>query len=102
MQMYAVALKSEDLTIGSVGLMIGQKSNIALGDDEGEIGYWIGWGQGLIPEAVQELMRHSFEELRLKIIWCGYFDGNEKSWRVQKKCGFQYHHTEKTVNHIVL
>lgn len=95
---YAVVLKGEDFPIGSIGLMIGKASNIAIGNDEGEIGYWIGvpyWGRGLIPEAVCELLRHGFEDLALTTIWCGYFDGNEKSRRVQEKCGFQYHHTEK-------
>jgi RimJ/RimL family protein N-acetyltransferase len=68
-----------------------------MAEDEGEIGYWIGepfWGQGLIPEAVCELLRHIFEDLRLSAVWCGYYDGNEKSKRVQEKCGFIYHHTE--------
>jgi RimJ/RimL family protein N-acetyltransferase len=95
---YAVILKKEDSPIGSIGLMIGEKSNLAIDNDEGELGYWIGvpyWGQGLIPEAVQELIRHGFEDLALNTIWCGYFDGNEKSRRVQEKCGFKYHHTEK-------
>ena len=27
-------------------------------------------------------------------IWCGYYDGNEKSKRAQEKCGFIYSHTE--------
>lgn len=95
---YAVTLKDEDKAIGSIGLMIGEKSNLTIKDDEGEIGYWIGvpyWGKGLIPEATYELMRHGFEDLNLTTIWCGYFDGNEKSKRVQEKCGFKYHHTEK-------
>lgn len=26
-------------------------------------------------------------------IWCGYYDGNVKSKRVQEKLGFVYHHT---------
>ncbi|RDU24518.1 GNAT family N-acetyltransferase [Anaerosacchariphilus polymeriproducens] len=97
---YAVVLKGEDSPIGSIGILIGEKSNKTNGADEGEIGYWIGvpyWGQGLIPEAVRELMRHSFDDLNLKKIWCGYFDGNEKSKRVQEKCGFQYDHTEKDI-----
>lgn len=97
---YAVVLKDEDLPIGSIGLMLGENSNIGLENDEGEIGYWIGvpyWGQGIIPEAVKELMRHGFEELGLKAIWCGYYDGNEKSLRVQEKCGFKYYHSEKNV-----
>ncbi|MEG0857002.1 MAG: GNAT family N-acetyltransferase [Terrisporobacter sp.] len=95
---YAITLKGEDSPIGCIGLMIGEKSNIFIGNDDGEVGYWIGvpyWGQGLIPEAVNELMRHGFEDLYLRMIWCGYFEGNEKSKRVQEKCGFSYHHTEK-------
>ena len=52
------------------------------------------WGQGLIPEAVNEVLRYAFENLRQTAVWCGYFDGNEKSKRVQEKCGFTYSHTE--------
>lgn len=95
---YAVVLKETTEVVGSVGLMIGDKSNIGIADDEGEIGYWIGvpfWGQGLIPEAVRELIRHGFLDMGLKKIWCGYFEGNIKSKRTQEKCGFQFHHIEK-------
>ncbi len=93
---YAVILKETGEPVGSIGLMVGKYSGKKIGEEEGEIGYWIGvpyWGQGLIPEAVLEMMRYGFEELGLKAIWCGYFDGNEKSRRVQEKCGFTYHHT---------
>ena len=79
---YAVCLKTDDVAIGSIGLMIGAKSNLPLPETEGEIGYWIGvpfWGQGLIPEAARALLRHAFEDLGLQTLWCGYFDGNEKS-----------------------
>lgn len=95
---YAVTIKNEDKAIGSIGLMIGKESNFHLGADEGEIGYWIGepyWGQGLIPEAMRELMRYAFDELGITTLWCGYFEGNEKSKRVQEKCGFQFQRTEK-------
>ncbi|MBQ2429016.1 MAG: GNAT family N-acetyltransferase, partial [Ruminococcus sp.] len=98
---YAVCLKDDNRAIGSIGLMIGKQSNLDLPDTEGEIGYWIGvpfWGQGLIPEATREIIRHAFEDLSLKTLWCGYFDGNEKSKRVQEKCGFTYHHTNKDVH----
>lgn len=40
-----------------------------------------------------ELLRHGFEELGMSIIWCGYYEGNMKSKRVQEKVGFVYHHT---------
>jgi RimJ/RimL family protein N-acetyltransferase len=94
---YAVALKDDDIAIGSIGLLIGDKSNLGIGPNEAELGYWIAqpyWGQGLIPEAARELMRYGFEMLGLSTLWCGYFDGNEKSKRVNEKCGFRFHHTE--------
>ncbi len=95
---YAVVLKESRGVVGSAGIMIGEKSNLGIEKDEGEIGYWIGvpyWGQGLIPEAVVELMRYGFEDINLKTIWCGYFGGNVKSKRVQEKCGFQYQYSVK-------
>jgi ribosomal-protein-alanine N-acetyltransferase len=97
-QTYAVVLKDSNAVVGSIGLQMGQSSNLQIKSYEAEIGYWIGvpyWGQGLIPEAVRELLRHGFENLNLKTIWCGSFEGNKKSQRVQEKCGFQFHHTEK-------
>ena len=97
---YAVCLKEDNKAIGSVGLKTGKKSILDLPDAEGEIGYWIGvpfWGQGLIPEAVREIIRHAFEDLGFETLWCGYFDGNEKSKHAQGKCGFTYHHTDKAV-----
>lgn len=64
-----------------------------MAEHEAEIGYWIGvpfWGQGLIPEAVRALLARCFEELGCEAVWCGYYDGNDKSRRVQEKCGFLY------------
>ena len=94
---YAVTLKGDDTAIGSIGLLIGDKSNLYIKENEGEIGYWIAepyWGQGLIPEAAREIMHHAFEGLGMSMLWCGYYDGNEKSKRVTEKCGFRFHHTE--------
>ena len=90
---YAVCLKENGKPIGSVGL---HRNDLAERDDEYELGYWIGkpfWGQGLIPEASRELLRYAFEDLGMNRIWCGYYDGNEKSHRVQEKLGFVFHHT---------
>lgn len=99
-QTYAVILKEVGHAVGSIGLMIGTSSNIGLPDTEAELGYWIGvpfWGQGLIPEAARELIRYGFQELGLEKIWCGYFDGNTRSRRVQEKCGFVYQYTKQNV-----
>lgn len=98
---YAVVLKQTCELVGDVALMRGPgESSLSRDDTEGEIGYWIGvpyWGRGLIPEAVRALIRRGFEALDLSRIWCGYFDGNDKSRRVQEKCGFIYHHTNQNL-----
>lgn len=97
---YAVVLKASGKPVGCAGLTVGAASNLKLPEDEGEIGCWLGvpyWGQGIIPEAVQELIRYGFEDLGLKRIWYAFFDGNEKSKRVAEKCGFRYHHTNENL-----
>lgn len=97
---YAVIDKQTNCAVGSVGLMIGKASGLGISDAEAEIGYWVGvpyWGRGFIPEAVGELLRYAFEELQLEKVWCGYFDGNAKSRRVQEKCGFEYQYTKENV-----
>ncbi len=97
---YAVVLKETGLPVGSVGLLFGEASNVELGDNEAEVGYWIGhawWGHGLIPEAVREIQRHAFDDLGLQALWCAYYDGNLNSLRVQQKCGFEPHHTVEGV-----
>ncbi len=89
-EIYAIVLKETGLPVGSIGL---HRDDLAVKDDEAELGYWIGvpyWGRGLVPEAAQELIRHAFEDLKLNRIWCGYYDGNDRSRRVQEKLGFKY------------
>ena len=86
---YAIVLKETGLPIGSIGL---HHNDLASGEDEAELGYWLGvpyWGRGIVPEAAREIIRHAFEELGVERIWCGYYDGNEKSQRVQEKLGFK-------------
>ena len=90
---YAVCLKETGKPIGSIELMLNGKNIKAQGDNECELGYWLGkpyWGQGLIPEACKEMLRHAFEDLGMEKVWCGYYEGNEKSKRVQEKLGFKY------------
>lgn len=47
------------------------------------------WGQGLMPEAVEAVIKWLFEEDRLDAILCAHFHWNRQSARVQQKCGFQ-------------
>ena len=120
---YAVCLKEDGKAIGSIGLMEPrcgadkkgsdaempeEKADRTSGADEKksekekglEVGFWIGrpfWGRWYIPEAVRCLQAYAFETLGCDVLWCGYYDGNEKSKRTQEKCGFTFHHTEKEV-----
>ena len=78
--------------VGSVGIMFkGCGSYPHMANTEAEIGYWVAlplWGRGLVPEAVKALQARCFTDLKLDGLWCGYYEGNEKSRRVQEKCGF--------------
>ena len=98
---YAVCLKEDNRAIGAIELMPNDRSGLAENDDECELGFWIAkpfWGLGLIPEASRELLRRAFEDLCMSKVWCGYYDGNIKSKRVQEKVGFVYHYTRENVD----
>ncbi len=81
---YAVVLKETGKPIGCIGLKTGNATDLTERDDECELGYWLGvpyWGQGLMTEAA-----------------IGYYDGNNRSKRVQEKCGFKYQWTTDNVD----
>lgn len=93
---YAICEKENGKAIGSIELKLNGHTDMTDRDDECELGYWLGkpfWGRGYMPEAAREIIRHGFEDLGMNTIWCGYYEGNQKSKRVQEKLGFVYHHT---------
>ena len=90
---YAVCLKEDGKAIGAIELKLNGHTDMTDRDDECEMGYWLGkpfWGQGIMPEAVKEMLRHAFEDCRMQKVWIGYYEGNTKSKRVQEKFGFKY------------
>lgn len=98
---YAICLKEDGKAIGAVELKLKGHTDMTDRKDECELGYWLGkpfWGQGIMPEAVKEMLRHAFEDCGMEKVWCGYYDGNVKSKRVQEKCGFRYQWTTKDVD----
>ena len=97
---YAVVLKENGRAIGSIGLKIGEASDLDIPDTQGEFGCWLGvpyWGQGLIPEAVETLMEYAFETLGMEKLWYGYYAENSKSKRVQEKCGFTHAYVKENI-----
>ena len=97
---YAICEKENGIAIGSISLKRKGQTNMTDRDDECELGYWIGkpfWGRGYMPEAASELLRHAFEDLGMRAVWCGYYEENIKSKRVQEKLGFVYQYTHPAV-----
>lgn len=93
---YAVTIRDAedpDRPAGSVSLKVGIHSDLAIGDDQAELTYWLGkplWGQGLMPEAVRAVMRHAFIDLGLVAIWAGRISGHKQNRRVQEKLGLNH------------
>lgn len=87
---FAITVKERgDEPIGSFGIFESDESDCG----EPELGYWIGvpfWGNGYVPEAVRAAIKHIFETTDWQRVWCGHFDGNDKSRRVLEKCGFEF------------
>lgn len=97
---YAIVWKETIKIIGSIGIMFKDQSELAASDNECEIGFWLGvpyWGRGIMPEAVNAILNYIFNDLNLDKVWCGYFDGNTQSRRVQEKCGFKFCFTSENV-----
>ena len=91
---FAVELQGK--AIGSVGIERYHEEMFPAFDGKKcrEIGYVLSkayWGRGFMPEAVREVIRWLFEEVRLDIILSGHFLWNAQSRRVLEKCGFTHY-----------
>ncbi|WP_303337389.1 GNAT family N-acetyltransferase [Methanobrevibacter sp.] len=89
---YAITFKGKP--IGCITLYVHPDGNYYWGDGNGEIGYWIGeqfWGQGITVEASKIILKHGFEDLKLKTIYATYQKQNKRSKRVLEKLGFKYY-----------
>ena len=92
-ELYAIRMKPDGIPIGTIQLKLAGDSDLVSAADECELGYWLGkpyWGQGIMPEAAQELLRHAFEDCGMSRVWCGHYEGNLKSRRVMEKCGMHF------------
>ncbi len=85
----AAAIPATGACIGSIGLVADpQRRN----PDCLMLGYALAkwaWGRGYMTEAVREVVRYAFEELRIPLLSCTHYLFNERSRRVMEKCGFR-------------
>lgn len=89
----AMVLKESGVAVGSVGFVGRHPAGERPDCPDNEIGYGLHpryWGRGLMPEAVEAILRWGFETRRYGRIWCGHYAGNWRSARVIRKCGFRY------------
>lgn len=94
---YAICLKPDGRPVGAISLMPKGRARLTDRDGECELGYWIGrpfWGRGLVPEAARALLRRAFSDLGMSKVWCAWYEGNDRSRRVQQKLGFQFQYTQ--------
>ncbi len=90
---YAIELKENNKVIGGIGLHERTPDESLSERNQREIGFVLNpayWGRGIIPEAVNRLIKYGFEELDLDLIWCGHYEENLNSKRVSEKCGFKF------------
>ena len=57
-----------------------------------ELGYWLGkdfWGNGIMSQAIKEIVKLAFERYDIVRIYATPFENNYKSHKVLEKCGFK-------------
>lgn len=99
-EVYAIVLQENDKVIGSIGIHEKKPDDSDPSSGQREIGYVLNpayWGNGYMPEAVEEVKAFCFHDLGIKKLWCGHFLDNMNSKRVIEKCGFTYCLTKESV-----
>ena len=92
---FAIVFKKTNKVIGSLGVEkygLEEKLTEFTSYYGREIGYVLSkdyWGKGIMPEAVGAVIHYLFNDLNMDFLTCGYYDFNDRSKRVQEKCGFK-------------
>ena len=91
---FALVYKENHKVIGSLGVeYYGREESLTefIPYQGRSIGYVLSkdyWGKGLMPEALKVVIDYLFSTLGYDFLLCGHFDFNNRSRRVQEKCGF--------------
>jgi len=89
-EFFTLALKSDNLLIGGIGLHLPR--NAVFEEGEIEIGYWLGktfWGRGLIPEAAMAVLDIGFARPSTQAIGASTAPSNRASQSVLRKIGLK-------------
>lgn len=88
---WAMELKETGEAIGCIGFYPCGLSNIEIGENDCEIGYWVAkpyWNQGLCTEALRAIVDYCFNVMGYETLWSDFFVDNPASGHVMEKCGF--------------
>ncbi len=83
---YAIVLKSTQILIGAIGLVIDKRFNRA------ELGYWVAkkyWNKGYCTEAAEAMVEYGFHKLDLHKITATHISRNPASGKVMEKIGMK-------------
>lgn len=89
-QVWAIEYKENGKVIGSLGTHNDYKRK---GINGKMIGYVLSedyWGQGLMTEAVNRVLKHLFVDKELDVVSCYHYPFNLRSKRVIEKSGFKF------------
>lgn len=89
---WAVTLRETGEAIGCMGYFIHGESNIPIGEEDAEIGYWIAkpyWNRGIATEALRAMIDYCFNVKGFLTLWSDFFIDNPASGRVMEKCELQ-------------
>lgn len=88
---WAIELKETGEAVGNISVV---ELNESI--EEASVGYCLGrkyWGQGIMPEALGEVIAFLFDEVQLNRVQAGHDVNNPKSGRVMEKAGMKYEGT---------
>ena len=80
--------------VGAVGL---RHEPVALGEGEGELGYWLArhaWGRGYGTEMARAMVDAGFRHMGLRAVQAGTDPANDASHRVLLKAGLEFTHVD--------
>ncbi|MBQ1408512.1 MAG: GNAT family N-acetyltransferase [Bacteroidales bacterium] len=78
--------------IGCIGYYTHGESNIDIGENDAEVGYWVArpyWNRGICTEALRLLVDYCFNDKGFSTLWADYFPDNPASGKVMEKLGFR-------------
>ena len=89
--MWAIEWRETGEPIGCMGYFVHGESNIDIGKDDAEVGYWVArpyWNKSICSEALRLLIDYCFNEKKFCTLWADFFPENPASGKVMEKCGF--------------